>query len=331
MKAIVQDRYVSADGAVRIEDVRAPDVGDDEALVRVRAASAQVYRWDLPAPMRSIGRLVAGAREPKAHIAGLDFAGEVEVVGENVTRFQPGDAVFGWSTGALAQYVAVGEDALAPKPAKVSFAEAATIAIAGFAALQALRKGRVTDGHDVLIVGASGGVGSYAVQLAKAKGANVTGVCSTDNVELVRSLGADQTIDYTRADFVEGGARFDVIVDMAGNRSLSELRGALRPGGTLVMVGQSAIPASQQSWSKALGRWLRATVWSLFIDQRLVALIPSRGHEDLLALEAGVEAGDLTPTVTAISPLSDAPQAIAGLVEGHGRGRAVIEFPDRSG
>lgn len=305
-----------------------PDVGDGDVLVRVRAAPAKVYGWDLPTFVRSIGRLVARVRKPKAHIPGLDFAGEVEAVGKNVTWFQPGTAVFGWSTGALAEYVSVTEDALAPKPAKLSFAEAATIPMAGFTALQALRKGQATGGHDVLIVGASGGVGTFAVQLAKAKGANVTGVCSTRNLDLVRSLGADHTIDYTQADFAQSGLRYDVIVDMAGNRSLSDLRHTLRSDGTLVMVGQSAIPISRQSWSKALSRWLRAAVWSLFVDQRLVALIQSRSHEDLLMLKDYIEAGELTPTVTETYPLSDAPQAIAGLDEGHGRGRVVIEFPD---
>jgi NADPH:quinone reductase-like Zn-dependent oxidoreductase len=326
MKALVQDRYVSAEGVVHIEDIEMPLVGDDEVLVRVRAASANMYGWDLPAIAQSIGRMTARFRSPKVHVPGLDFAGEVETVGTDVIRFRPGAAVFGWSKGALAEYVSVTEDALAVKPTNVSFAEAATIAMSGFTALQALRKGRVGSEHHVLVVGASGGVGTFAVQLAKALGADVSGVCSTRNLGMVRSLGADRAIDYTKEDFTRGGPRYDVILDMAGNRSLSDLRRALRPGGTLVMVGQSGIPTSEQSWFKSLSRWLRAAVWSLFIDQRLVALLQTRSQEDLLALKDFIEAGKLNPIVTATYPLSEAPEAIERLEEGHGRGRVVIEL-----
>ncbi len=326
MRALVQDRFVSAEGAVRIDNVDMPDVGDDQVLVRVRAASAKMYGWDLPAAVRSIGRLVTRVRTSKPHVPGLDFAGEVEAVGAEVTGFQPGDAVFGWSTGALAEYVSVAEKALVAKPANLDFAGAATVAMAGLTALQALRKGGVGSGDDVLIVGASGGVGTFAVQLAKARGATVTGVCSKRNLNLVRSLGADHTIDYTEDDFARGDHRYDVILDMAGNRTLTELRCALRPDGTLVMVGQSGVPTSQQSWFKALSRWLRASILSRFIDQRLIALIQTRGHEDLAALKGSLEANELAPVVTATYPLEEAPQAIAGLSEGHGRGRLVIEF-----
>jgi len=326
MKALVQDSYVSAEGVVHIEDIEMPVVGDDEVLVRVRAASGKLYGWDLPAIVQSIGRMTARFRKPKGHVPGLDFAGEIEAVGKDVVQFRPGGAVFGWSKGALAEYVSVTEDALAVKPTNVSFAEAATIAISGFTALQALRKGRVESGQHVLIAGASGGVGTFAVQLAKALGADVTGVCSKNNLDLVRSLGADHTIDYTKEDFTRGGPRYDVILDMAGNHSLSELRRALGPDGTLVMVGQAGIPMSEQSWLKSLSRWLRAAVWSPFIDQRLVALIQTRSKEDLLALKDFSEAGKLTPIVTATYPLSEAPEAIERLEEGHGRGRVVIEL-----
>jgi NADPH:quinone reductase-like Zn-dependent oxidoreductase len=326
MKALVQDRYVSAEGVVHIEDIEMPLVGDDEVLVRVRAASANMYGWDLPAIVQSIGRMTARFRKPKVHVPGLDFAGEIEVVGTDVIRFRPGAAVFGWSKGALAEYVSVTEDALAVKPANVSFVEAATIAMSGFTALQALRRGQVGSGQHVLIAGSSGGVGTFAVQLAKALGADVTGVCSTNNLGLVRSLGADHAIDYTKEDFTRGGPRYDVILDMAGNHSLSDLRRALRPDGTLVMVGQSGIATSEQSWFKSLSRWLRAAVWSLFIDHRLVALIQTRSKEDLLALKDFIEAGKVTPIVTATYPLSEAPEAIERLEEGHGRGRVVIEL-----
>ncbi len=326
MRALVQDRFVSAEGSVGIDDVEMPDVADDQILVRVRAASAKMYGWDLPAVVQSIGRLVARIRKPKVRIPGLDFAGEIEAVGTTVTGLQPGDTVFGWSTGALAEYVSVTEQAVVTKPANLGFAEAATVAMAGLTALQAVRKGRVESGDDVLIVGASGGVGTFAVQLAKARGATVTGVCSTSHLDLVRSLGADHTIDYTKQDFARDGHRYDVILDMAGNRTLSELRGALRPAGTLIMVGQSGVPTSQQSWFKALSRWLRASVWSLVIGQRLIALIQTKSHRDLLALKGHIEAGELTPVVTATHALDDAPAAIAALQEGHGRGRAVIMF-----
>ena len=327
MKALVQDRYVSAEGVVHIEEIDRPVVEDDEVLVRVRAASGKMYGWDLPAIVQSIGRMTARFRKPKVHVPGLDFAGDVEAVGKEVTQFRPGAAVFGWSKGALAEYVSATEEALTVKPTNVSYAEAATIAMAGFTGLQALRKGQVESGQHVLVVGASGGVGTFAVQLAKALGAEVTGVCSTKNLDLVRSLGADHTIDHTKEDFTRGAQRYDAILDMAGNHSLSDLRRALRPDGTLVMVGQSGIPTSEQSWFKSLSRWLRAAVWSLFIDQRLVALIQTGGsQEDLLALKDFIEAGKLTPIVTATYPLSEAPEAIERLEEGHGRGRVVIEL-----
>jgi NADPH:quinone reductase-like Zn-dependent oxidoreductase len=277
--------------------------------------------------MQSIGRSTARFHKPKVHVPGLNFAGEVEAVGKDVTRFQPGVAVFGASEGALAEYVSATEDALALKPSKVSFAEAATVALTGSTALQALRNGQVRSGQQVLVAGASGGVGVFAVQLAKALGADVTGVCSTKNLDLVRSLGADHAIDYTKEDFTRGGPRYDVILDMAGNRTLSDLQRALRPDGTLVMVGQSGIPTSDQSWFKALSRWLRAAMWSWFIGQRMVALIPMRSEQDLLlALTDFIEADKLVPIVTASYPLSEAPDAIERLEEGHGRGQVVIEF-----
>ncbi len=201
MKALVRDRYVSTEEAVEIADIEMPHVGNNQVLVRVRAASAKPWGWDLPVIVRSIGQMTARFRTPKANVPGLSFAGEVEAVGKDVTRFQPGAAVYGQSKGALAEYVSASEDALTLKPSKVSFAEAATIAVPGSTALQALHKGQVIPGHNVLVVGASGGVGVFAVQLAKALGAEVTGVCSTKNLDLVRSLGADHAIDYTKEDF----------------------------------------------------------------------------------------------------------------------------------
>jgi len=327
MKAIVRDRYLSQEGAVHVEDIEVPHVKDGEVLVRVRAAAAKPWSWDTPAFMRSIGRIAARFHTPKVQVPGLDFAGEVEAVGRDVTRFEPGAAVFGSSSRALAEYVSVSADAVVLKPDKVSFVEAATVAMLGSTALLAVRKGQVTSEHRVLVVGASGGVGVFAVQLAKARGADVTGVCSTRNLDLVRSLGADHVIDYTREDFTRGGPRYDVILDMAGNRTLSDLRRALQPDGTLVMVGQAGIPTSEQSWFRALTRWLRAAVWSTFNEQSLVALMPTATRPDLLlALTDSIEADALVPVVTATYPLSEAPAAIELLEEGHGRGQVVIEF-----
>ncbi len=327
MKALVRDRYLSHEGSVQIKDIEKPHVKDDDVLVRVRAASAKPWGWDLPAIMQSIDRIIGRFHEPKPHVPGLNFAGEVEAVGKNVTRFQPGAAVFGSAEGALAEYVSANEKALAPKPSNLTFAEAATVAMPGATALQAVRKGQVTSEDRVLVVGASGGVGVFAVQLAKAVGAEVTGVCSTRNLDLVRSLGADHAIDYTKQDFTRAGQRYDAILDMAGNHTLSELRQALRPDGTLVMVGQAGIPVSEQSWFKALTRWLRAVMWSTFSRRKLVALIPTKIRQDLLqGLTDAIEADTLIPIVTATFPLDEAPAAIEQLEEGRGRAQVVIKF-----
>ncbi len=213
------------------------------------------------------------------------------------------------------------------KPSTVSVAEAANLAVSGSTAMRALRKGQVRSGDHVLVVGASGGVGTFAVQLAKTLGAQVAGVCSTTNVDLVRSLGADDVIDYTKQDFTRDGSRYDVILDMAGNRSLSDLRRALGPGGTLVMVGQSGIPTAEQSWLKALSRWLRAAMWSPLIDQRLVALVQAGTRMDLLlALAERVETGEIAPAVTSIHPLCEAPEVIDKLSRDHSPSQVVIEF-----
>ena len=239
MKAIVQDRYGSPDAVPELKEIDMPVVMDDEVLVRVRAATAR-WAWDIPAGIRYIGRIGVRLRKPRNDVPGLEMAGEVEAVGRNAKQFQPGDEVFGWCKGALAEYVSVPEDQLAPKPANLTFEQSAVVPISGFTALQGLRdKGELQPGQKVLIVGASGGVGTFAVQIAKAFGAEVTGVCSTPNLDLVRSIGADYVIDYTQEDFTENGQRYDLILDMAGDRSLSEYRRTLSPEGTLVMVGSS--------------------------------------------------------------------------------------------
>jgi NADPH:quinone reductase-like Zn-dependent oxidoreductase len=263
-----------------------------------------------------------GLRKPKVGIRGQDVAGRVEAVGTNVTWVHPGDEVFGVGEGSFAEFVCAPPDKLAPKPANLTFEQAAAVPISALTALQALRdRGKVQPGQTVLIIGAAGGVGSFAVQLAKAFGAKVTGVCSTTKVDLVRSLGADEVIDYTREDFTDGARHWDLIVDTAGRRSLSQLRRALTPRGTLVIVG-----------GEGGGRWLggfdrlilRAPILSLFARQRLRPLISKERREDLVVLTELIEAGNLTPVIDRTYPLGEAPEAIRHLEEGHARGKIVI-------
>ncbi len=273
----------------------------------------------LPYLVRMMG---FGLRKPKVPIRGRDVAGRVEAVGRNVTRLQPGDEVFGICEGSFAEYACARADRLAPKPASLSFEQAAAIPISGLTPLQGLRDtGKVQPGQKVLIIGAAGGVGSFAVQIAKAFGAQVTGVCSTTKVDLVRSIGADQVIDYTREDFADGRNRYDLILDTAGRRSLSQLRRALATRGTLVIVG-----------GEGGGRWLggfdrqilRASIVSLFVSQRLRPLISKQRSEDLVVLKELIEAGKLAPVIDMTYPLSEAPAAIRYLAERHAQGKVVI-------
>jgi NADPH:quinone reductase-like Zn-dependent oxidoreductase len=322
MKAIVQDKYGSPD-VLELKEIDKPVVTDHEVLVRVRAATA---RWasDIPAGLRYIGRIAARLRKPSNDVPGLEMAGQVEAVGKNVKQFQPGDEVFGWCKGALAEYVSVSEDQLAVKPANLTFEEAAVVPISGFTALQGLRdKGQIEPGQKILIVGASGGVGTFAVQIAKAFGAEVTGVCSTPNLDLVRSIGADHVIDYTQEDFTDNGQRFDLILDMAGNRSLSDYVRALSPKGILVMVGSSG-STSDHLYLRGMSRWFRALVLSAFVSQRLRALIQTKTEQDLVVVKELIEAGKLTPVISAHYPLSEIPKAIRHFEEGHARGKVVV-------
>ena len=251
----------------------------------------------------------------------MNLAGVVEAVGKDVTRFQPGDEVFGIGKGAFAEYARAAENKLAPKPANLTFEQAAAVAVSGLTALQGLRDhGRVEAGQQVLIIGASGGVGTYAVQLAKAFGAEVTAVCSATKVDLVRSLGADHVIDYTRDDFAEGEQRYDVILDIGGNSSLSRLRRALAPTGTLVIAGGE----TDGRWLGGSDRQIRALLLSPFVGQKLGTFICSENHEDLLVLKELIEAGKVTPVIDRTYPLSEAPKAIRYLAEGHARGKVVI-------
>jgi NADPH:quinone reductase-like Zn-dependent oxidoreductase len=322
MKAIVQDRFGAAD-VLEFRVVDQPVVGDDEVLVRVHAAGVDPGVWHLMTGLPYLVRIMGyGLRKPKVGIRGRDLAGRIEAVGSNVTRLHPGEEVFGICEGSFAEYVCARADKLAPKPANLSFEQAAAVPISGLTALQALRdKGQVQPGQQVLVIGAAGGVGSFAVQLAKAFGAQVTGVCSTSKVELVRSIGADQVIDHTREDFADGARHYDLIVDTAGRRPLSRLRRALARRGTLVIVG-----------GEGGGRWLggfdrqilRAPILSWLVGQTLRPLVSKERSQDLVVLKELIEAGKLTPVIDRTYPLSQAAEAIRYLHKGHARGKVVI-------
>jgi NADPH:quinone reductase-like Zn-dependent oxidoreductase len=320
MKAIVQDTYGSAD-VLKMRDIEVPVAGDDDVIVRVRAAGVEVGVWHVMAGKPYLLRIMGfGLRKPKVPVRGRDVAGVVEAVGKNVTRFQPGDEVFGTAEGSFAEYASAPEGRLARKPANLTFEQAAVVPISGGTALQALRKGNVQSGQRVLIVGASGGVGSSAVQIAKASGAIVTGVSSTAKMDFVRSLGADDVIDYTREDFANGTRHWDLILDTGGRRSLSDLRRALTPKGTLVIVGG-------EGGGNLLGgfdRNLRSGLVSLFVPQRLTMLASKERGEDFEALRQLIEAGKVTPVIDTTYPLSEATEAIRYLQEGHARGKIVI-------
>lgn len=321
MKAIVQHRYGSAE-VLELTEIDRPDIGDDGVLVRVHAAGVHIGDWHVMTGLPYLLRVVGfGLRAPKARIRGMDVAGRVEAVGKSVTRFQAGDEVFGTCDGSFAEYASAREDKLARKPANLTFEQAAAVPTSAFAALQALRnKGGIQPGQKVLIVGASGGVGMFAVQIAKSFGADVTGVCSTTKVDLVRSLGADHVIDYTQVDFTRSGQRYDLILEMGGRRSLSRLRRALTPHGTLVLVGGEG----GDRWLGGMDRWLRAIVMSPFVSQTLGPVTSTENIEDLQFVKALIEAGKVTPIIDRTYPLSDAADAIRYLRSGHARGKIVI-------
>ena len=319
MKAIVQHEYGSPD-VLKVEDVDPPVVGDHDVLVRVRAAAVNPLDWHtirgLPYPLR-IGN---GLFQPENRVSGVDASGLVEAVGKNVTRFQKGDEVFGACKSAFAEYARAAEDRLVLKPASLTFEQAAAIPVAGLTALQALRdRGQLQPGQNVLIVGASGGIGTFAVQIAKSLGANVTGVCSTRNVDLVRSLGADDVIDYTRQDYPDYGRRYDVIVDMAGTHPLSVCRRALTDRGTYVIVG-----APSGRWIRGPDRFLKALLLTPFVGQRLVPFISNANLGDLTRLKELAEGGTMTPVIDRCYAFSETPEAIRYLETGHARGKVVI-------
>jgi len=323
MKAIVQDRYGGPD-VLEFSDIDRPVPNDNEVLVQVRAAGLHRGDWHVMTGLPYLIRLVVpdlGLRKPKVPVRGIDLAGRVEAVGPNVTRFQPGDEVFGWADGAFAEYAAAPEDQFAPKPANLSFEQAAAVPTSGFAALQGLRdSGEIQPGQQVLIIGAAGAVGLFAVQLAKTFGAQVTGVASTTQLELVRSVGADEVIDYTRVDVTDGTRRWDLILDTAGHRSLSQLRRALTPKGTLVIVGSEG----RGRWLGGFDRSLRAPLLARLVGQRLRMLASKPGQQDLQTLQELLEAGKLTPVIDRTYPLGDVPEAMRQMVEGHTRGKLVI-------
>ena len=287
MKAIVQDAYGSAD-VLQLREIDRPEIGDDEVLVRVHAAGVDRGVWHLMTGRAYLIRLAGyGVRKPKNPIRGREVAGRVEAIGKDVTRFRPGDEVMGTGEGSFAEYARAREDKLAPKPANLSFVQAAAVPISASTALQAVRdKGQVQPGQKVLIIGASGGVGTFAVQLAKAFGADVTGVCSTAKVDLVRSIGADHVIDYTREDFADGRQRYDLILDIGGNRSISHLRRALTPEGILVLVGGEG----GGQWLGGMERQVRALAISPFVSQKLRMFVAREHYEELLVLTELIEA-----------------------------------------
>ena len=321
MKAIVQDDYGTAD-VLRFDEIDRPAPGADQVLIRVRAAGVDPGVWHLMMGLPYLVRAMGfGLRKPKNRVPGSDVAGVVEAVGEDVTRFRPGDEVYGVAQGSFAEYALAAEDKLAPKPANLSFEQAATVPISALAALHGLRdKGRVQPGQKVLIIGAAGGVGSFAVQLARAFGAHVTGVCSTSKVDLVRSLGADEVIDYTRGDIPDAAGPFDLILDTAGNRPLADLRRILARRGTLVIVGGEG----GGRWFGGVGRLLGGALLSPFVGQRLLMMYSKERAEDLEYLRELIEAEKVTPVLDRTFPLADAAEAVRHIGQGHARGKVAI-------
>ncbi len=319
MRAIVQTAYGGPD-RLSMSTIGRPAIGANEVLVRVRAAGLDRGTWHLMKGEPYVARLAFGMRAPRRRVPGLDLAGTVVATGADVTRCQPGDEVFGIGGGSFAEFAAAREDKLALKPSNLSFEQAAVVPVSGLTALQGLTDvGRLEAGQRVLITGASGGVGSYAVQIAKALGAEVTGVCGTAKVDFVRSLGADHVLDYTREAYADGSATYDLILDIGGSTPVRRLRRALTDRGTLVIVGGEG-----GDRVLGIGRQLRAVMLSPFVRQRLAMLVSSENHADLERLAAMLERGDIVPAVDRTYPLSDVPAAIRRLEAGQVRGKLAI-------
>ena len=324
MKAIVRDSYGSPN-VLELTDIDKPEPADDEVLLRVHAASVNPADWHFLRGIPYIARMQFGLRKPKDRVLGCDVAGEVEAVGNNVTMLQPGEEVFGspfmHGLGAFAEWVCISEDLLAPKPAALSFEQVAAVPLAALTALQGLRdQGRIEPGHKVLIIGASGGVGTFAVQIAKSFDAEVSGVCSTKNLDMVRALGAEHVIDYTKEDFTHSGQKYDLIFQLAGTLSPSECRSALTSNGTLVISSGE----SEGRWIGPVDRVIKALVLSAFVSQKMVSFTVKPNREDLQLLKQFIEAGTLTPVIDRTYPLAQLPEAIGYLEEGHARGKVVI-------
>ncbi|HEV8545883.1 MAG TPA: NAD(P)-dependent alcohol dehydrogenase [Candidatus Limnocylindrales bacterium] len=317
MQAIVQDSYGSTE-VLEARDIDKPEIGDNDVLVHVRAASIHVGDWILMTGSPFVMRFATGLRKPKNPVPGTDVAGTVEAVGKNVTRLRPGDDVFGWCAGAFAEYARANQDQFIKKPANLTFEQAAAVGVSASTALQLLRDdGRVQPGQKVLINGASGGVGTFAVQIAKAFGAEVTGVCSTKNIDMVRSIGADHVIDYTREDFTTGDERYDLILDNVGNHPMARIRRLLTPRGTLISNGGG------HSGGK-LSRTVRTMLASMFVEQQASPTVKTQNHDDLVALKGLVEAEKVTPVIDRTYPLAEAAEAIGRVAAGHARGTVVI-------
>ncbi len=335
MRAIIQDQYGATD-VLRLEDVDKPVPEDHEVLVRVHAAGLDAGVWHVMTGLPYMIRLMGyGLRRPKRRVCGNDFAGQVEAVGTAVTKVQVGDEVFGAANGSFAEFVCAKEDNCVPKPANLSFEQAAVVPISALTALQGLRDiGRIKTeaaGKKVLVIGAGGGVGTFAVQLAKTFGAEVTGVCSTAKVELVHSIGADHVIDYTTNDFAgptrsrhsdqrDRHSEYDIILDTAGNRSLTRLRRALAPKGTLVIIGGE----NGGRWLGGTDRLLRALLLSPLVGQRLRGFVSRVRGDDLQFLAQLLEAGKITPVIDRTFPLSEVPAAVRHFEQGHAAGKVVI-------
>jgi NADPH:quinone reductase-like Zn-dependent oxidoreductase len=321
MKAIVYHQYGSPD-VLELQEIEKPTVKDDEVLVRVRAASANPADWHFMRGVPYVMRPQSGLRKPKKSVLGGDIAGRVEAVGKDVTQFRPGDEVFAdVGAGGFAEYTCVSESLLVLKPANLTFEQAASVPLAALTAVQGLRyAGQLQPEQKVLIIGASGGVGTFAVQIAKSFGADVTGVCSTRNVELVRSLGADHVIDYTQEDFIRSEKKYDLIFQLAGTRSPSDCRRALTSKGTLVLSSGE----SSGRWLGPLDRCIKAAVLSPFVSQKLGSFLAKPNKDDLQFLKELIEAGELTPVIDRTYSLSEVPEAIRYLEEGHARGKVVL-------
>jgi NADPH:quinone reductase-like Zn-dependent oxidoreductase len=319
MRAIVQDRYGPPEDVLKLELIDRPVPGDGEVLVRVRAAVVSGTDWHLLRGLPYVARLVTGLRKPRNRIPGLEVAGTVEAVGKDIESLEVGDEVFGWAGGSFTEYAAVPENQLLPMPANLTFAQSAAVPISAFTALQGVRLGRIQPGQKVLITGASGGVGTYAVQIAKLHGAEVTGVCSGPKMDLVRSLGADHVIDYTEEHFTQSGERYDVLIDLYGNPSLSDCRRALEPRGRLVLIGGTG-----GKWFMGVDRWMRRMLVAPFLRLKVRPLIHKDSRQDLATIRELIEGGKLTPVVGRAFPLTSVAEAVQFVREGRAHGQVSI-------